>query len=143
MRGNPAFFPALVDDGAFDSLDGDRIVPDVERAARLAGRRADAPGELREVVGRMQILQCLQPLTAIDEVVPVGNLVVDRAAIVAIGDAAIHAAGRLVAGRLVAQRDDEFAAVPDAVGGRLVAAVAALDFEKTCDLAHGYYSAAI
>ena len=37
-----------------DRLDADGIVVDVERARRLARRRAHAPGELREVVGRMQ-----------------------------------------------------------------------------------------
>jgi hypothetical protein len=37
----------------------------------------------------------------IDEVVPVRDLVVDRAAIVAIGDAAIHAARGLIARRLL------------------------------------------
>src|SRR5438874_8812414 len=40
-----------VGDGAFDGLDGDGVVVDVERAGRLARRRADAAGHLRKVVG--------------------------------------------------------------------------------------------
>ena len=57
LRLDPALRPALVDDRALDGLDGHRLVGDVERAARLAGRRADAAGELREVVGRVQRLR--------------------------------------------------------------------------------------
>jgi hypothetical protein len=48
--------PAAIDDRAFDRLDGHRIVVDVQRARGLAGRGADAAGELREVVGRLQDL---------------------------------------------------------------------------------------
>ncbi len=42
LRHDPAFFPTLVDDEVLDRLDADRIVVDVERAGRLARRRADA-----------------------------------------------------------------------------------------------------
>jgi hypothetical protein len=48
---DPAFVPSAVDDLALDSLDGHRVVVDVERAGRLARRGANAAGELREVVG--------------------------------------------------------------------------------------------
>ena len=54
LRHDPALFPALVDDEVLDRLDADGIVVDVERARRLARRRADAAGELGEVVGRVQ-----------------------------------------------------------------------------------------
>ena len=136
LRGDPALFPALVDDGAFDRLDGHRGVRDVERAARLAGRRADAAGELGEVVGRVQVLERLQPVALVDEVVPVRDLVVHRAAVVTVGDAAIHAARRLVAGALVAQRDDELVVVASAARRPVVVAVAAVDLEEASDLAH-------
>ena len=49
----PAIFPGAIDDGAFDGLDGDRVVVDVEGAGGLARRRADAAGELGEIVGRV------------------------------------------------------------------------------------------
>src|SRR5690606_13090561 len=107
VRLDPAFFPALVDDGAFDRLDRHGLIANVERARRLAGRGADAPGEFGEVVGRMKVLERLQPVAPVDEVVPVRDLVVDRAAIVTIGHAAIHAARGLVARALVAKRNDE------------------------------------
>ena len=58
----------------------------------LARRRAHAARHLGEVVGRVQVERRRLPLVAVDEVVPVGDLVVHRAAGVAIGDAAVHAA---------------------------------------------------
>src|SRR5262249_59608966 len=47
---------------------------------------------LREVVGRVQALDRVAPAAAIDEVVPVRDDVPERAALVAEGDAAVHAA---------------------------------------------------
>ena len=149
MRGDfrlePAIVPGAVDDGAFDGLDGDRIVVDVERAGGFARRRADAAGEFREIVGRVQVARGFFPVALIDQIVEIRNLVVDRAArrarrhragAVAIGNAAIHAARGLVAGVLLAQGNDEFAIVLHALGDRRVFAVVPLDFQKTCNLAH-------
>src|SRR5262249_47588409 len=96
LRLDPAFFPALVDNGAFDRLDGDGRLDDVDRAARLAGCGADAAGELREIVGRVEVAERLHPVAPVDEVVPVGDLVVHRTAGVAIRHPAIHAARRLL-----------------------------------------------
>src|SRR5258707_12561244 len=116
----PAIVPSAIDDGAFDGLDGDRVVVDVERAGRFARRRADAAGELREIVGRVQVARGLFPVVLVDEVVEIGDLVVDRTArrarlnrtgAVAIRNAAIHAARGLVAGVFLAQGNDEFAIV--------------------------------
>ncbi len=72
----------------------------------------------------------------IDEVVPVGDLIVDRAAVVTIGDAAIHAARGLIPGRLFRERDHEFLIIANAVGGRRIAPVAPVDFKEARDLAH-------
>src|SRR4029078_4103202 len=107
----PAIVPGTIHDGAFDGLDGDRVVVDVERAGRLARRRTDAPGEFRKVVCRVQIARGLFPVALVDEVVEVGDLVVDRTArrarrhrtgAMAIGNAAVHAARGLVAGVFLA-----------------------------------------
>src|SRR6202034_1518649 len=90
-----------VGDRAFDRFDGDRVVVDVEGAGSLARRRADAAGDFGEIVGRVQIARGFVPVAAIDQVVPVRNLVVDRRCgragaerpgALAIGHAAIHAA---------------------------------------------------
>src|SRR5207247_11185883 len=80
LRRDPTFFPTAVDDRAFDRLDGDRRLDQVERAGRLARRRAHAAGDFRKIVGRVQIVERVLPVAAIDEVVPVGDLVVYRAA---------------------------------------------------------------
>src|SRR5262245_64343945 len=97
LRLDPAVLPGAIDDHAFDRLDGDRALDEVERAGGLARRRTDASGELGEIIGRVQVDDRVLPVAAIDEVVPVGDLVVHRTAGVAIRDAAIHAARRLVA----------------------------------------------
>ena len=145
FRLQPAIVPGAVDDRAFDGLDGDGVVVDVERAGGFARRRTDAPRELREIVGRVQIARGLFPVALIDEVVPVRDLVVDRAAgragrdragAVAIGNAAIHAARGLVARFLLGQGNDELVEMLHALGDRGVLAVMPFDFEKTRDLAH-------
>ncbi len=133
---HPAFGKRAVDDRAFDRLDRDGVVVDVERARGFARRRADAAGELGEIVGRVQVARRLAPRAGIDEVVPVRDLVVDRATRVTIRDAAVHAARRLVAHLAVGQRLDEFPPMLDARLDRLVVAVVALELEKPGDLAH-------
>ena len=77
---DPAFLEALIDDGALDGLDRDRRLVDAEDARAFARRRADAAGELGEVVGLVQPFERFLPQAAIDEVVPLGDEVVDRAA---------------------------------------------------------------
>ena len=72
------------------------VVVDAEHARALARRRAQPAGELREVVGRVQALDRVAPVVAVDEVVPVGDDVAERAALVAERDAAVHAARRLL-----------------------------------------------
>src|SRR5262249_37069777 len=135
LRRQPAVRPGAIDDGAFDRLDGDGVVVDVERAGGLARGRADAPGELRKIVGRVQVARGFFPVALVDEVVEVGDLVVDRAAgdarlrragAVAIGNAAIHAARGLVARLFLRERDDELVEMPHALGDRGVLAVAPL-----------------
>ena len=133
---DPALGERAVDDRALDRLDRDGRVLDVQRAGRLAGRGTDAAGELREIVGREKVARRLLPLAAIGEIVPVRDLVVDRASVVAIGDAAIHAARRLIARRFLAQRNHEFAIMANPVGGGRVAPIRAIDFQKACHLAH-------
>ncbi len=84
----------------------------------------------------MQVARSLFPPVVVDQVIPVRDLVVHRAAIVAIGNAAIHAARRLVARAFVRQRNDEFIVVAHPVGGRRVFPLLPVDFEKSCNLPH-------
>ena len=64
FRLEPAIVPGAIDDGAFDGLDGDGIVVDVERAGGFARRRADAAGEFRKIVGRVQVARGFFPVAA-------------------------------------------------------------------------------
>src|SRR5690348_12337980 len=91
----PALLPAASYSRSFDRLDRHRVVVDVQRATRLAGRRADAAGEFRNVRGSVQRNARLPPLLAVDATVPARDQIVDRAAPVTEREAAIHAARRL------------------------------------------------
>ena len=123
-------------DRILDRLDGDRDVLDVEGAGRLAWRRADAAGDLGEVVRRMEVARREVPLALVDEIVPVGDLVVDRAAVVTIGDAAVHAARGLRLDVLFRQRLDELAIVLQPLLDRAIAAVGPVELHEAGDLAH-------
>ena len=105
LRRDPAFLPALVDDGVLDRLDADRIVVDAEHARRLARRGTDAAGELGELLVECSTSSASLPVLPVDQVVPVRNDVVDRAAGLAERDAAIHAARALLRRRVVVERD--------------------------------------
>src|SRR5690606_17295451 len=136
LRHDPAFLEGPFRYRIFDRLYGDRLVVDVERAGRLAGRGADAARYLREVIRRVQVECGSLPVALIDEIVPVGDLVVHRAAVVAVGDSAVHAARRLRAHLVLRQRHHELAPVPYALLDRLVAPVDALEFQEAGNLAH-------
>src|SRR5207302_4092330 len=97
LRLHPALVPGAVDDRDLDLLDGDRVVVDRQNAGRLAGRGADAAGELGEVVGVVEAGDGALPVVLVDEVVPFGDEVAQGAAVVAEGNAAVHAAGALLA----------------------------------------------
>ena len=142
LRRDPAFLPAAIDNRAFDGLDRHRLVGEVQRAASLAGRGADAAREFREIVRRMEVAAGFLPVGVIDEVIPVRDLVVHRTAIVTIGNAAIHAARSLILHRFFGERDHELAVIANPVRGRQVLAVLPVDFQKTCNLAHAYSPAA-
>ena len=136
LRCDPTRFPALIDDEMLDRLDADRIIIDVQRAGGFARGRADAPGELGEIVGRVQYVERFAIVAAIDQIIPVGNDVVDRAAVVAKRDAAVHAARALLFRCVVSQMHDEFAIVLFAQLRRFVGFFLALQFEESGDFAH-------
>src|SRR5262249_13817909 len=137
LRRYPALGEGVIDDVPLDVLDGDGIVVDVEDAGFLAGRRADAAGELGEVVGRVQALDRLAPPAAVHEVVPAGEDVPERAALVAEGEAAIHAARALRAQPLFRRLFLELPPVLEARRDRLLVNLFALELDEARDLAHG------
>src|ERR1700755_3133885 len=100
----------------------------------------------------MQVARRFRPMAAIDQIVPVRNLVVYRAArgragdaalAVTVGHAAIHAARGLRADILIRQRQHELVPMLDAFRDRLIVAVFAFDFQKPGDLTHTYSAACI
>src|SRR5439155_6619158 len=78
----------------------------------------------------------LAPATAIDEVVPVGDDVPERAALVAERDAAIHAARALTLQHLVGCALLELAPVLQALGDGLLVDLLALVLEEAGDFTH-------
>src|SRR5579864_5143650 len=84
----------------------------------------------------MEITRGLEPVGVIDEVVPIRNLVVDRAAAMAIGDAAIHAACGLLLNLGIFGRQHEFAKMANPLVYRRVVAILPLDLQKPCNLPH-------
>ncbi len=137
---DPAFRPAFFDDRDFDGLDGHRLFGDVQGTGRLARRGADPARKLREIIGRMQNTQGFLPFALIDHVVPFRDDVVDRTAAVAIGDAAIHAAGALLPGLGLGQGNGEFVVVLQALRRRRVGSIAPGDLHEACRFTHTVYA---
>ena len=110
LRRDPTFGKAAVDDRVLDVLDRDRRIGDAQHARAFARGRAGAAGELGEVVRLVQPIERVFPAALIDEVVPLGNEVVDRAAGFALAErhAAVHAASALRAQLHVGRRGEDF-----------------------------------
>ncbi len=96
LGGYPALLEGFLDDRHFDRLDRDGVVVDAEHARPFARRRAEAPGELGKIVRRVQPVDGRLPPIAVHEIVPVGNQVAQRAALMAERNAAVHAARALL-----------------------------------------------
>ena len=103
QRNHPALVEGLVDDLDLDLLDRHGILVDAEHARPFTRRRAQPPGELREVVGRVKPLDGVAPPVVSHQVVPFGNQVSQRAPVVAERDTAVHASGRLLAQRVLGE----------------------------------------
>ncbi len=103
QRDDPALVEGVVDDLDLDLLDGHRVLVDAEHARALARRRAQPPGELREVVGGVQPLDRITPTIRAHQVVPLGNEIAEWTAVVAERDTAVHAPCRLIAQHVVGE----------------------------------------
>jgi hypothetical protein len=137
LRHDPALVPGAVDDRDLDLLDRDRVaLADLQHAGRLARGGAQPAGELREVVGRVQLDDRLAPAVAVDEVVPVRDQVAQRTPVVAERHAALHAARALLAQALDGQRSDELLEVRRPLRGVALGLLDPRDLEEAADLAH-------
>ena len=115
-RGDPSFLDRALDDRQLDRLDRDRVVVDAQHARSLARRRTEAAGELGKVVGGEQAPDRGLPAVAIDEIVPVGDQVAERAALVTEGNAAVHAACALLLERCLRVEHIDLAPVAHSFG---------------------------
>src|SRR5579883_2299586 len=130
LRRDPAFGESMIDDALLDQLDRDRVVIDVEDTRLFARRRTDASGEFRKIVGRVQALDRFAPAAAIHQIVPVGNDVPERAALVAERDAAVHASRALLAQLRLGHLELELAPVLEPFGNWALVRRFAFKFKK-------------
>ena len=133
---HPSFVEGLLDDGDFDRLDRHRVVVDAEHARAFARRRTQPAGELGEVVRRVQPLDRRLPAIAVDQIVPVGNQIAQRASLMAERDAAVHAPRALLLQLLPRIRQVDFVPVLQALGHRTGRLFLAMDLDKTCRFTH-------
>ena len=123
---NPACFPTLFSDGIFDVFDGDGGLDDAQYAGAFAGRGADPSSEFGEIVGFVEAIKGILPATPVDQVVPLGDQVVDGAtaggavhfhARMTEGGAAVHAARALGLQVFFGHVQVKFIPVADAIAG--------------------------
>ena len=142
----PALGVARLHDGVFVLPDSDAAAGDVAAGAGgLTQGRADPARELRETVGGAQAAECQLPLALIDQIVPLGDEVVQRAAgghaadhhaRLAEGDAAVHAARCLGLLLLPGEPDVKFVKVFNALQRRNIRAGLARVIHKTSEFCH-------
>ncbi len=142
---NPARFPALFSDGVLDIFDGDGGLDDAQHAGPFAGRRANPSGEFGEVIGFVEAIEGILPASPVDQVVPLGDQVVDGAtasgavhfhARVAEGGAAVHAACALGLQVFLGHVEVKFIPVADAIGGGDFVRYLAQKFHKASWFSH-------
>ncbi len=124
--------------------DGHGIAVHSADARLLAGRRADPPGELREIIGFQQAAQGMRGVPRMDHVVPLGNQIMQGTAKVpplppdaglAEWDAAVHTPPSLFPAGIRRQGDAEGLPVPDPLQRRAVRLPPVI-FQKSSDLSH-------
>ena len=134
---DPPGLEGAVDDRQLDGLDRHRIVVDPQDAGAFARRGAQRPGELGEIIRGVEAVAGLPPAVPVHQVVPVRDDVPQGAALVAEGDAAIHAARALLLEHLRRMREHDLLPVPDPLLHRPVGLLGSLDFQETGQLTHG------
>ncbi len=122
-----------------DRLDGDRVLVDPEHARPFARRGTQQAGELRKVVGLVEPLDRRAPRIAVDQIVPVGDQVAERAALMTERHAAVHAARGLARQVLDRIRLVDVPIVADALFDRARGRLGAREFDEAGRLTHGMH----
>jgi hypothetical protein len=136
LRSNPALVPRTLDDLVFDALNGNRILIDTEDARPLARSGTQSTGELREVIRGMKPFDCRGPVAAVDEVVPLRDEVSEWAALVAEGNATVHAASSLLSRLLFGEGLVDLAPVTQAYGHGSTTRQLAIALQESSRLTH-------
>ena len=93
----PPFGPGFVDNCVLNGFDSNSVIVNVQRTSGFTRSRTNSPGELRKIIGRVQYINRPTPVLVINQIVPVGDDVVDGAPVVTKGDATVHATSGLFA----------------------------------------------
>ena len=96
LRNNPSFTEGVINDLNFDLLNRNRVLVHTENTCRFTWSWTQTTSELREIVRGMQTLDCLLPMSAIHQVIPIRNEVAKWAAVIAERNTAVHATARLM-----------------------------------------------
>ena len=137
LRPNPTLFKAFVNNRNLMQLDRHRRRDNPQHTGCFTGGRADPTSEFGKIVGRMESLQGLFPLTTINQIVPLRNQIAERTAAHAEGYAAIHAARRLGFGLLVSRVIVMLIVMVQTIVNRLDGLVAAPMLDKSAGVTHG------
>ena len=136
-RLDPALLKGPLGDLVLDVLDVHGPVVDGQRAGRFAGSGTDPPGDLGKIVRGVQVVRSRLPMSAIDQVVELGDAVLHRATrAMAERNAAIHAPRSLLVEHLFDQRLVDFIPVLDPLRNRTVGNFAAGELLEACGIAH-------
>ena len=133
---NPAFGEGSLDDRQLDVLDRHRFVVDAEHARSFARRRAQSTREIGKVIRGVQAIAGGAPALPIHEVVPVRDLVSERATLVTERDAAVHAARALIADFRLRGGQVHLVPVEQAQVDRPLPWFRPLDVDETGDVTH-------
>ena len=119
LGNDPALLKPPIGDGHLDILDGYRRVGNSQHAGPFAGRRAYPAGEFGEIIGLVQAVQRFAPLVTVDQIVPLGNQIVNGAAVVRLAERhpAIHAACALPGKVRVVGSGIDLPEIAQALGG--------------------------
>ena len=91
LRNNPPFTEGMINDLNFDLLNCYGVLVHTKNTCRFARSWAQTASEFWKVIRCVQALDCLLPMTAIHEVVPVRNQVAQWTAVIAERNTAVHA----------------------------------------------------
>ena len=118
-----------------DGFDADRVIVDVQGAGCFAGSRANSAGEFGEVIGGVQGIKGCAIITAVNQIIPVRDNIVNGATCRAEGCTAVHAARTFKLDLVILQGNDKLFIIFYPFNYRQVRFVLPFEFHKT-----GYFT---